>query len=301
MSTKFEKFYFDKHIFDEEEEEDIIPVEDLIADAEAKAQEAGHNLGYKEGHASGYDEGKKDGYDQSIQSIDNKTNQTITAITPLLQTLLQAETEREERFEREALTLSLTIVKKLFPVAIQKIGPEEVEASIKEILIDQTGQNNIIIDVSPDVEERMNAHIQSLGASLGGTDKIVINPNMDLPSGQCQLSWNHGGAAKDIDSVAISIVETLQDLLGITDPVNFDTAALPQEQEGEAIEEPAQENPEIDDDSEPEICETGNTDNADLTSALDDPAPVEEPQDMSPETMEKSEEENPEEENPNDE
>ena len=196
---KREKFYFNVNIFDEKEEP-TEPPPPMFSEGElASARQ------------QGFAQGKQEGIQETQDSIAKHTAKILEKISQDVQILFTAETEREKRYEREAVTLTLAIFQKLFPIYKEKFGFEELKGELESILRKQEGQKQITVHVAPAAVESLKAHIANSKSNVN----FLVEGDETLGIGACRLAWVDGGAVRDSDAMAAQVETVLKDLLAV--------------------------------------------------------------------------------------
>lgn len=232
MADKHEKFLFNQHIFDEpqveeqEEEEDAPPPPPTFSEEELEAAKA-----------SAFENGRNQALREAQQSRDEQINLTIKQIAQSYGDILQQESEREKRFEEEAVSLSLAVINKLFPLFIEQRSQEQIKEFIGHILSQEQEQTQIVIEVKDDLADDISNHIGKVQANFVNPAQITVKPNPDLLAGQCRISWKDGGARYDLHRLAENIRAELSQRL------STEALQATQEKPAETTEpqEPAQE------------------------------------------------------------
>ncbi|MBX2833417.1 MAG: hypothetical protein KTR28_00430 [Micavibrio sp.] len=236
MAEKDKKFFFDMHSFDEvkeEEEEDLPPPPPTFSEEELSAEKI---KGYKEGYAKAQED-EKAGRDQAIAT-------TLSRIASNISPLVIAETEREKRFEQEAVHLVQHIFKTLYPHYASKCGFEELKSTLNEVLENNRTETTIQIYVAQNMLEGITTHLNSLSASQANLS-FEVSADPTLEDTACRLSWKEGGASHNPEKIALSIQKILVQELehdGFTvDSEEKDAAHLTNEIKDDIVDDSAHE------------------------------------------------------------
>ncbi len=222
-----EKFFFHMNNFDDdviEEEEFEEPPPPVFSEAEldqAKRQS------YTKGHEEGLAEAKA--------SRDQQISNTLQRIAAETQTLFTQETAREKTYEREAVALSLSIFKKLFPVFQSKYGFEEMQGQLESIIQSQEGQSAIQIKTSTDFAPDIEAYMQELSSKNDALSFKVVGDEA-MANGDIALSWADGGAIRHAEHMAQEIESKLQEVLAGLAPNSHDRGDVDSPPEAENAE-----------------------------------------------------------------
>lgn len=219
MGNKTEKFLFNQHIFDEpdiEEDEFEEPPPPTFSEEELETVRS-------KTESEAYSRGKADGLAESKASRDQMVAQIMQNIAQDTSILFANEETRDQIFEREAVSLSLTIFEKLFPNEKEIHGFEELKNNISKILKRQENQSEIIIEVHPDAVEGVQKHIHDLNLHNHTQQRFEVNANESLNDQTCKMFWKDGGAIRDIDAIAQEIQGILNQTLAGTPSSSHDS------------------------------------------------------------------------------
>lgn len=201
---KEEKFFFNMNNFDDDfVEEEIIeePPPPVFSEAEL---DAAKRQAYAKGHEEGITE-ERNSREQTLAKIMDR----ISASTA---TLFAQETAREALYEREAVTLTLSIFEKLFPVYQAAHGFEELKAQLQAVLESQSGQSSIHIKVSTGYAEGVENYMKMISQKNEALSfKITVDESLD--EGDIKLLWADGGAIRHVETMAQEIKTKLQEVL----------------------------------------------------------------------------------------
>lgn len=194
-----EKFLFNVHCFDEDfvkEVEEEAPPPPMFTQEEL---EAAKHAAFTKGHTQALEEAKASRGQHLATVLETLSND--------LAHLCAQEERRAKLYEHEAVSLSLAIFSKLFPLYQKQYGFDELAETIKTVLSRHEGQKDITVFVHPDLVQGVDAfltkiqrHDSSLSLRVTGDDA--------LGSGAAKVTWADGGAVRDSESMAGQI-ETL--------------------------------------------------------------------------------------------
>ena len=158
------KFLFDINNFDTPNEEEVQVIEEEIEveppppTFSEDELEAARSIAY----TNGFNEGKNEEKQQREQQITD----TLQKISEDFSSLYAAETYRERQYEEESLKLSLEILTQLSPILRETLGEKNLKAILKDEIVKQSNQSEIVIEVSPDSTTDIDKYIETLWLSL---------------------------------------------------------------------------------------------------------------------------------------
>jgi flagellar assembly protein FliH len=204
---KLQKFMFDVHDFNDDAEdiieEDAPPPPPVFSEQEMA-----------DSRQNGYEAGKQDGLTEAHAGFARQVTAILEVIARDIQTLFQAEQEREAKYETEIIAITDVILKTIFPALSKKHGLDEITNMIETVVKTQKEQKEIIITVHEDYVEAVTEKTADLAgkAQLDGILKIESGGD-NVAQDDCRLSWHRGGAVRDISTLSAQIQKELEQLL----------------------------------------------------------------------------------------
>lgn len=199
---KGQPFLFDHHVFDEDGQVLLKskgpPLEFTAPDMEQARQEA-------------YDAGRKAGFADGQAGL---TKQILTLVQSIKQNtsmLFAAEDERKALFETEALHLTYTVIRKVFPLLHHYSGIEDVRERLREIMRTGIKGRALKIEVSETLAQETRAFMEREG--LTPETGVHLAPSPTLRGTDCRVSWEDGGAIHDPADIARKILAIFEETL----------------------------------------------------------------------------------------
>jgi flagellar assembly protein FliH len=159
-----------------------------------------------------YEDGKRAAATEAQNSREQAVSETLNRIAFFFATEFDAEKQREKIYEAEAVALSLSIFKTLFPFFTKTHGLEEVKIAITDIIQDESGKGKIRIELSPNDTEPLSAHLKQLTIE-NAEERLNIISNETFTDGQFKVIWDDGGAVRDAKKMAGTVEAILQQAL----------------------------------------------------------------------------------------
>ena len=206
------KFFFDKHVFDSDQPDPNAPPPPPVFTEEEMAA----------ARRQSYEDGKAAGVKTTQDSIQKQTAQTLERIAQDVRTLMQAERQREQAYEREAIALCLAMIQKMFPGLQERFAEDGLKSALSHILKKQEGQKQITVTVSPDLLPGIQSHLQTIKSQNGMESDFLVQEDSLLPPGACRLAWQDGGAVRNPEALAQEILQTLEEMLADGDAKRHD-------------------------------------------------------------------------------
>lgn len=169
--------------------------------------------------AQGYQDGKQAGNQEAWTQFRTQTDQmavrALKVIGEKMQALVDDVQVSNQTAYRDAVTLSVAVVQKLFPILADRGGVDEVEAVIADCLRRLHPEPRVVIKVNGYIAEALQDRLEPLIDELNFTGQLVLEINDDLAQTDCAVSWAGGGAARNGAAMWAAINAAFQEVLGI--------------------------------------------------------------------------------------
>jgi len=170
------------------EEEEVEP-EVIIPTFSAEELEAARKEGFQAG--------KEEGLNASLDSIERQVSATLGNMESSIARLVEEQNNANEELRHLALSVSVSIARKMLPELASRHALDEIERVINSVLPRLIDEPLITIRVHDDVEAAVNSRIEQLSAESGFTGRIIVKPDNGLKTGDCKLEWSCGGAERN--------------------------------------------------------------------------------------------------------
>lgn len=201
-NRKGQPFFFDQNVFDEHgrmtAKNKGPPVEFTAPDLE-KAK------------AESYEQGRKAGVAEGQAGLTKQVLALVQSIRQNSSLLFAAEDERKALYEAEALNLTYSIVRKIFPLLSHHSGIADVREKLREIVAAGLKSNTLVIEVPAALAEETRRFLEQ--EKMTPETGFVLTPSPSLRGTECRLSWADGGAIHDPKNIALKIFSILEETL----------------------------------------------------------------------------------------
>ncbi len=297
------KFLFDRS-FDEEEileeevqeePEEIEPEEEVPSFSEEEMAAA---------REEAFAKGKEEGVNEAAEATERDILAALNALEGRFDALFKSQEEADASILESAISVAVTITRKVFPTLNGQNGLKEVERMVGLALEKILEEPVVNVTVHPDFTAALKERLGTIAAKANYKGKVEVLGADDIPTGDCRVDWAGGGAQRNLDELWQEIDEIIErNLSGELAPDKTAgetseeaTGVSPEPEapssETEAAEdtepEPAEEAP-----AEPEPEETGGDTDQDEPAEPASEAPVETPSEAAPDAAEDTEPEPP--------
>jgi flagellar assembly protein FliH len=178
----------------------------------------------EEGVASGREQGIREAAEATERQISDITQTISTQLTDLFN---QQRNANAEIFQ-DAISTSLTIVRKCFPNMSAEMGTGEVESMIGEILPQILEEPRVVITVNTDMKVPLSERMASIAQNAHFDGRVVIKADANIAHGDCRIEWSNGGAERNMDDLWRQIDQVIEDnLAAAAEGMDFDTTHNP--------------------------------------------------------------------------
>jgi hypothetical protein len=164
-------------------------VELIYSQEELKQAEA-------QSYALGHEKGKIEGVCETEQNLQNHINQSIvTLLENIFQKINQSFKEKNEikdTINMAVLNVARAIVEKVIPSYVEQHGYDDVEKTIKNVLMKLFDKQQVRIKVSLHNYSKIKAYFDDISAAQG--HEIIIEQSTNLAIHDCFIEWEGGGA-----------------------------------------------------------------------------------------------------------
>lgn len=213
-----EKYFFHMHNFDEEVMDEVVPEEPPPPTFTEAQMEAAKKQAYAQGHEDALGESKAS-RSQFIAGL-------LEKIAMQTQALFGQEDAREKTYEREAVSLSMSVFEKLFPIYHEKHGFTELQDQLLGTLKSQEGLKSIHIRVATSYAEGIGSFMSKLSEKNSDL-RFKVTGDESLPEGTVHVAWDDGGAVRDAHALAAQIQDRIQEILAGAQATSHDDDVAP--------------------------------------------------------------------------
>lgn len=210
--SKTNKFLFDLNNFDTPETlaEEIVEIDETPVEPPAPTfSEDDLEAARAVAHSNGRNEGIK----EEKQKRDQFIGEQLQHIVEKFSDLFAAEQYRERQYEEESIKLALQVVSMLAPSLNDRLGEEALKATLKDVLVKQSGQSEMRIEVHPESAADITTMIDDVWNDEDNRPQYKVVANSELEKGACDLSWKDGGMIRKPEQIAANIKTALEELL----------------------------------------------------------------------------------------
>jgi len=176
----------------------------------ARAREAG----YREGHEAGRNAGQAEGRAAAETEAEQELAAALSRVSDGLDGLLKDLEATEGRRDREALDLSVTLVRKLFPALHRRNALGEAESLIETTLDRVRQQPQVVVRAASDIAGPLAPRLDDLAARGGYQGRLTLQTDESLAPGDVQVVWSDGGARRDTGRLWQDIDAAIARVLG---------------------------------------------------------------------------------------
>jgi len=187
--TKYEQLHPENEakLLDETTEKQIVP---------AFSQEDLDNA-RKDGFADGKEEGAK----EASSEIEGTSHNTLQGISNNLGDIISKQRLTNQDISDDAVTLSLAVVRKIFPSLNNQLASDEIVATVLKTLDHLIKERKILIKVHPKLYDDLTKKLMNHADVQKFNDKLHILADDDIDIGDCKIEWSSGMAERNLSAL----------------------------------------------------------------------------------------------------
>jgi len=149
----------------------------------------------------GFARGKEEGVKETLESIVQQTATALETIIAKIDDIFSLQEDANTTTARDAVNVSTSITRKLFPQFSTLGALDEVERIIRSIMEKMIDEPRLTIMVNDTLLERISSRLDPMMAETGFEGKVIFNGDESLPLSDCRIEWGTGTASRDTTSL----------------------------------------------------------------------------------------------------
>ena len=162
----------------------------------------------------GFERGREEATRELATAVERQTLDMLATIGTRLNELFESEQQADAAHAREAVVVSLSIVRKLFPHLSDAHGAQEVEALVLRAMSELTEETKVTLRLHPDMLVLMKEKISALAAETRFKGSIEFHGDEAMEKSDCRITWGMGGIARSTADIWHKIDEIVEENLG---------------------------------------------------------------------------------------
>jgi flagellar assembly protein FliH len=123
--------------------------------------------------------------------------------------LIQAVDEMAASLRNESVELALAVARKLAQASLNALPMKEIEDVVTDCLHKLHGEPRLVVRVSAQMSDALQAEIHGLADRHGFVGRIVVLPEPSLSGADCRVEWAGGGLERDLETTLAAIDEAV--------------------------------------------------------------------------------------------
>lgn len=161
----------------------------------------------REGHAAGLAEGER----TATARAEKQVAAAAEALAGKAAAMAATIDDTKKQVVAEAVTLALSIARKLAGRMIATDPTAEIEALVAECLATLDGVPHLVIRCEPMLADRVRDIATGKMTHSGFTGRLVVLGDPDIAIGDARLEWADGGVVRDIRQLSADIDARISD------------------------------------------------------------------------------------------
>ena len=162
-----------------------------------------------------YEAGRSAGVMEAEGATERLTANALHALNAQLQQAAAEQRDADNLRLQEASTVSLTVVKKLFPEMARQHALGEIEGVIHECLSQLDRDVRVTIRTNPAHADEVRLGAERAAQATAFEGKLVFSSDPRVAVGDCRVEWGDGGAERDQARIWAEIDAVILRALGL--------------------------------------------------------------------------------------
>ena len=146
--------------------------------------------------AAGFAEGEAAGRAAMERSAERQLAQVLEQVPGQLPDLIGAQKQSDADLAEHAVGIVMTLAHKLLPELARRRGLAEIEAVVRDCLVDMLDEPRLVIRVSDEMLDMVRARLDPMVADTGFEGAIVCMADAAMGPSDCRVDWADGGAER---------------------------------------------------------------------------------------------------------
>ena len=146
----------------------------------------------------GFAAGKEEGIRAAANTTEHRITESLRLLIERLSELFRMQDEANTDTARNAITVAITIARKMFPDLASRNALGEVERVAKMAMEKVLNDSPVVVRVNPELRDPLAERIDGHTAGTAAEGRITVSGDADLPVGDCRIEWRDGGAERDV-------------------------------------------------------------------------------------------------------
>lgn len=150
----------------------------------------------------------------AADAVEDRIARSLRSIAEGLPDLVQAQREHQGAHARQAATVALTAVRKLFPTLNDQHASTEITTLIETVMARIAEAPKLTVRISPALKDPVAQRIEAVAAEVGFAGHLAVVSDDGLADGDCKLIWPSGGASRSAADIWVAIEQAVDRVIG---------------------------------------------------------------------------------------
>ncbi|MBI1210410.1 MAG: hypothetical protein GC190_03025 [Alphaproteobacteria bacterium] len=123
--------------------------------------------------------------------------------------VIQSLDDAQTQLRTESVELAIAVARKLAGASLDAFPLKEIEQVITDCLHKLHREPRLVVRVSADISDELQAEIHGLADRHGFSGRIVILPEPSIKGADCRVEWAGGGLERDLETNLAAIDEAV--------------------------------------------------------------------------------------------
>lgn len=160
--------------------------------------------------AAAFADGQAEAQAAALSSTEARLTDAVSALLRQCDELTTHRRDADRELLEETIQVALTVSRKLLPEMTRRTGLSEVEAIVRECLVDMIDEPRLVVRVADSQLDPLNARIDALKQQAAYAGDIVLMADPNLGPSDARIDWADGGAER----ISAQLWQRIEDTIG---------------------------------------------------------------------------------------
>ena len=160
--------------------------------------------------AAAFADGQAQAQAAALASTEMRLTDAVNGLLRHCDGLATRQRDIDRELSEQAIQIALAVARKLLPEMTRRTGLAEIEAIVRECLVDMIDEPRLVVRVADSQLDPLNDRIDQLKRQAAYTGDIVLMADPNLDPSDARIDWADGGAER----ISAQLWQRVEDTIG---------------------------------------------------------------------------------------
>lgn len=160
--------------------------------------------------AAAFADGQAQAQAAALTSTEARLTDAVNGLLRQCDGLATRQRDIDRELGEQAIQIALAVARKLLPEMTRRSGLAEIEAIVRECLVDMIDEPRLVVRVADSQLDPLNDRIDRLKQQAAYTGDIVLMADPNLDPSDARIDWADGGAER----ISAQLWQRIEDTIG---------------------------------------------------------------------------------------